>query len=232
MSYRYNIIPKSIQSELLLLFTFAIEMVFVFKFKRVIALVSLWVLCACNEVKEIRLPILGSPSVNGTDTVWPVIKPFSFTNQDGIVVSDSTFNNKIYVADFIFLSCPTICPKMNANLLDVYHTFEHDSSVLFISHTIDPEHDSRERLKQFSENINVSSWKWHFVRGNQDSVYTLAEHSYFSTAYKDSSAPGGYIHSGGFLLIDKQKHIRGVYDGTDDTEKNRLIDDIRILLKE
>jgi protein SCO1/2 len=192
-------------------------------------------LFSCNTINkktELHLPYLGEPIIRGIDTLPPTVKSFSFLNQDSSIVNNSTFHNKIYVADFIFLSCPSICPKMNTEMLKVYNEFINNDTVLFISHTIEPERDRISSLKKYTKSIGVSSEKWHFVTGNRDSICFLAEHSYFSNAYKDSLAEGGFVHSGGLLLIDKQKHIRGVYDGTNDLETNRLINDIRILLKE
>ena len=190
---------------------------------------------ACTTIDKktkLPLPFLGEPIINGTDTIPPTVKNFSFIDQDSNIITNSTFSDKIYVADFIFLSCPSICPKMNTEMLRVYNAFKNNDTVLFLSHTIDPEKDGVRQLKNFAENINVTSKKWHFVTGNQENIYDLAEHSYFSNAYKDSLAEGGFTHTGGLLLIDKNRHIRGVYDGTNDLETNRLISDIRILLKE
>jgi protein SCO1/2 len=189
---------------------------------------------------EKKLPILGEPGVtarqeNGKtayDTIYPVIPPFSFTDQDGLAVNEQSFAGKIYVADFIFLSCPNICPKMTVEMKKVYSTFKANDGILFLSHTIDPEDDSIPRLKAYAAGLEVAGPKWRFVTGNQDTIYHLAEKGYFSTAYKDSTAPGGYVHSGGLLLVDKARHIRGVYNGTDPQETNRLINDINILLKE
>ncbi len=193
----------------------------------------------CSAPQQRKLPVLGDPIIkssivkgeNTSDTIYPKIKDFLFINQDSLVVTNKTFNNKIYIADFIFLSCPSICPLMNKNMLSVYRSFETNPDVLFLSHTIDPENDNISRLKNYSENLSVSSNKWHFVTGNKDSIYSIAD-GYFATAYKDSTAPGGFVHSGGLLLIDKNKHIRGVYDGTNEPEVKRLINDIHILLKE
>lgn len=187
-----------------------------------------------NSTKETRekLPFLGEASIVGNDTVYPAIGNFSFLDQDSQIVTNLTFSGKIYVADFIFLSCPSICPKMNNEMIKVYEEFKNNDTVLFLSHTIDPERDSIKRLKLFSETIKVKSNKWHFVTGEKNIIYEMAEKSYFSNAYKDSTAEGGFVHSGGLLLVDKNRHIRGVYDGTDDVETARLIKDIRILLKE
>ena len=120
---------------------------------------------------------------------------------------------------------------MTKEMFNVYLAFASDPRVLFISHTIDPDHDSVARLKMYAQNLGINTKKWHFVTGNKDSIYHMANKSYFATAYPDSTAPGGFTHSGGFLLIDKEKHIRGVYNGTDPLETKRLISDIEILLK-
>jgi protein SCO1/2 len=183
---------------------------------------------ACSTVPEI--PVLGNPS--GENGVTHTIPEFSFVNQDSVWVTEKTFSNKIYLADFIFLSCPTICPKMNAEMLKAYRIFEHDDRVLFLSHTIDPARDSVKVLKAFAQNLNVSSDKWHFVTGNIDSIYALAEKGYFTSTYPDSTDPGNFIHGGGLLLVDKKRQIRGVYDGTDERETERLIKDVKLLLKE
>lgn len=182
---------------------------------------------ACSEEK---LPVLGKSGSN--DKNAPRIPFFTFVNQDKTEVTSQTFKDKIYVADFIFLSCATICPKMNMEMLKTYKAFETDNRVLFISHTIDPAHDSIPLLKAFAENLGVSSKKWHFVTGNADSIFSIAEKNYFTSAYPDSADKRNFIHSGGLLLVDKNKHIRGVYDGTDANETERLIGDIKLLLKE
>lgn len=114
----------------------------------------------------------------------------------------------------------------------VYEAYKSNSNILYISHTIDPLNDSIPRLKSYSENLGADPKKWFFVTGDKDKIYALAKESYFATAYSDSTAPGGYVHSGGLLLVDKNKHIRGVYDGTDPKETERLITDIKTLLNE
>lgn len=113
-----------------------------------------------------------------------------------------------------------------------YLPYATDGRVAFISHTIDPEHDTILRLKAYAASLGVSSPKWQFVTGNQDSVMSLSEHSYFSTTYPDSTSPGGFTHSGALLLVDKNRHIRGVYNSTKPEETQRLINDIKMLLKE
>lgn len=186
------------------------------------------------------LPILGDPTItrrwsNGKelfDTIYPVVPAFSLTDQDSLPVNEKTFSGHVYVVDFIFLSCPGICPIMTDEMKRTYHFYEHNDQVMFLSHTIDPERDTIPRLKAYADNLQIDNKKWRFVTGNQDTIYQLAYKGYYSKAYKDTSAPGGYIHGGGFLLIDKNRHIRGVYDGTDRNETFRLINDISLLLKE
>lgn len=186
-------------------------------------------LMAC---KDSSLPYLGEPDLVNGEKVYPTIPDFEMMNQDSQMVSQQTLTNKIYVADFIFLSCPTICPVMTKEMYRVYEKFEQDDRVVLLSHTIDPVRDSIPRLKKYADGLGVATNKWHFLRGDQDQVFQLAEESYFSTALPDSTAPGGFVHSGGLLLIDTKKHIRGVYNGTSPNETERLIKDIQVLLKE
>ncbi|MEJ2881433.1 SCO family protein [Pedobacter sp. GR22-6] len=199
--------------------------------KSPLIIILLVFISACSN-NDTRLPILGKAEVVGGETVYPKIKPFLFKDQDGKNVTLETFKDKIYVADFMFLSCPTICPKMTAELKKVYAEFEQNEKVLLLSHTIDPDHDSIPALKKYSETLKVKANKWHFVTGNKKAIYSHAIESYFSTTYEDDSAPGGYLHSGALLLIDTQKQIRGVYDGTDSNETKRLISDLKNLLVE
>ncbi|MDD5149568.1 MAG: SCO family protein [Flavobacterium sp.] len=198
--------------------------------KKIIFILLGCLLSYCSHKPE-KLPFLGNSIDSGNDTIYPKIQDFSFTDQDSTIITNKTFENKIYVADFIFLSCPTICPKMNAELSQVYTVFKDNPKVGFLSHTIDPERDSIKRLKEYTIGAGITK-NWHFVTGNRDSIYSIASKSYYSTAYKDSKEPGGYVHSGGFLLVDKNRFIRGVYDGTNPLETKRLICDIKILLKE
>lgn len=185
-----------------------------------------------------KLPYLGEPMIssheeNGKlvpDTIYPTIPAFSFTNQDGKAITEKTYDG-IYVADFFFTTCPTICPKMKAELLRVYNAFKNEPRVKILSHTIDPEYDTVEVLHEYATRMQVSSDKWNFVTGDKDSIYTIAEY-YLCTAEEAPNEPGGYIHSGALVLIDQQKHIRGVYDGTKPEEVDQLIKDIPILLNE
>lgn len=187
-----------------------------------------------------KLPFLGRKEVrpvnnDGTvtyDTLFHTIADFSFTDQDSVRVTNETFDGHIYVADFFFTTCPTICPIMKTQMLRVYEAFEDNDDVLFLSHTIDPEYDTVALLHDFAERLGVSSKKWHFVTGPRENIYDIGQNSYMVTAMEDENEPGGYIHSGAFILVDKERHIRGLYDGTDENEVNRLMRDISRLLGE
>lgn len=209
-------------------------------FLRLLLIFSALLAVGCTSSLEKKLPILGRSEitmkqVNGAevpDTIYHTIAGFRFLNQDSSWISNETFDGKVYVADFFFTSCPTICPIMKTQMIRVYEEFRNNPEVALLSHTIDPEHDSVAVLREFAERLGVDSNTWHFVTGNKDDIYELGETSYMVVAGEDESAPGGYIHSGAFLLVDKQRRIRGVYDGTVKEDVDQLINDIKLLLKE
>lgn len=187
---------------------------------------------SCSTEQDKPLPIFGERDVVGTDTVYHTIADFKFIDQDSAVITNDTYKDKIYVADFFFTSCRTICPLMKTQMLRVYDSIENDPDVLLLSHTIDPEYDTVGLLHDFADRLGVESDKWHFVTGNKEDIYKIAQTSYFATAMEDKAEPDGFIHSGAFLLIDKQKRIRGKYDGTKEADVNRLLEDIKKLKKE
>lgn len=191
-----------------------------------------FMLSTCSGKKESPLPIFGEREVEGTDTIYHTIADFKFVDQDSSEITNETFKNKIYVADFFFTTCRTICPIMKTQMLRVYDSIQNDPDVLLLSHSIDPEYDTVGLLRDFAERLGVKSSKWHFVTGNKDDIYKIAQTSYFATAMEDKSEPDGFIHSGAFLLIDKDRRIRGKYDGTKEEDVNRLLADIARLEKE
>ena len=197
-----------------------------------VLLLSLCILCSCGNRDEKSLPIFGERDIENGDTIYHTIADFKFVDQDSSEVTNDTFRDKIYVADFFFTSCRTICPKMKTQMLRVYDSVEKDPEVLLLSHTIDPEYDTVGLLKDFAERLGVKSDKWHFVTGNKEEIYNIAQTSYFATALEDKSEPDGFIHSGAFLLIDKHQRIRGKYDGTVEEDVNRLLKDIEKLKQE
>ena len=194
-----------------------------------VAVVSILESC---KTKELPLPIFGERNVVNGDTLFHRIAPFAFVDQDSAVVTNATFHGKVYVADFFFTSCRTICPIMKTQMLRVYEATRDMPDVQIISHTIDPEYDTVALLRDFATRLGVESGRWHFVTGVKDSIYKIAQTSYFATALEDKSEPDGFIHSGAFLLIDRQGRIRGKYDGTKEEEVNRLIVDIKKLRRE
>lgn len=182
--------------------------------------------------QEKPLPIFGQREFVGSDTVYHRIAKFQFVDQDSTLVTNETFDDQIYVSDFFFTSCRTICPIMKTQMLRVYEQTAELPDVKLLSHSIDPEYDTVALLHDFAGRLGVSSERWHFVTGVKDSIYKLAQTSYFATAMEDKSEPEGFIHSGAFLLIDKQQRIRGKYDGTKEDDVNRLLVDIKRLRKE
>ena len=196
-----------------------------------VLLLPLCILSSCIKGEK-PLPIFGERDIENGDTIYHTIADFKFVDQDSSEVTNDTFKDKIYVADFFFTSCRTICPKMKTQMLRVYETVEKDPEVLLLSHTIDPEYDTVGLLKDFAERLGVQSNKWHFVTGDKEQIYEIAQTSYFATALEDKSEPDGFIHSGAFLLIDKHQRIRGKYDGTVEEDVNRLLKDIEKLKKE
>ena len=198
--------------------------------------------CTPSENKESeRLPILGRREAievkneqgeQVTDTLYHTISDFSFTNQDREEITNASFDDKIYIADFFFTSCQTICPPMKAQMLRVHDFIAEMPEVEILSHTLDPKHDSVEVLKEFSERLGANPEKWHFVTGDKNEIYRVGQSSYLVTAREDASEPGGYLHDARFVLVDKERRIRGVYDGTKPDQVDRLMKDIPKLLKE
>ncbi|MHA6248293.1 SCO family protein [Pontibacter sp. CAU 1760] len=204
-------------------------------------MLSVGALYGCGESAsyEKTLPILGEreaieKEVNGQtviDTLYHQVPDFAFVNQDSQQVTQQTVDGKIYVTDFFFTSCPSICPKMKSQMLRVYEKFQDNPNIVLLSHSIDPEHDTVAVLKDYAERLGVQSDKWHFLTGEKDRIYDMAN-SYLVAAQEDGQADGGFTHGGHFILVDGQRRIRGVYDGTEETSVDQLIQDIPLLLNE
>jgi len=197
-----------------------------------------FIVVSCGENSGSKLPILGRQEykeVNGKlDTIFHTVPDYSFVDQDSIEVTPSTFQNKIYVADFFFGTCPTICPVMKQQMLRVYDAYKDNPNFAILSHTIDPEHDTVAYLKDFSVKLGVpDNQTWHFVTGDKDEIYEIGSAAgYMVPVGEDADAPGGYIHSGAFILVDQERRIRGFYDGTKPMDVTALINDIPKLLAE
>jgi len=205
---------------------------------RVILLLSTLLLAsACNNNNSLRVygpkvPVTridnGKTIVDSVDYSIPV---YTFTDQDSMTVDSNAVNGKIFVADFFFTSCPSICPKMMAEMLKVNDKYKDNKEVAILSYSIDPVRDSVTRLKLYQKKLGIEGGQWHFLTGNKDSIYHLAE-KYLVSAGEDPDAPGGHIHSGNFVLVDKHKRIRGYYDGTTDEGTEKLMSQMDILLGE
>jgi protein SCO1/2 len=185
----------------------------------------------CNLPGSDKLPILGERDVVDGDTIYHTIPDFEFVNQDSQRVTNSTFENKVYIADFFFVSCPTICPKVTKQMRRIYDQYKDDDRVLLVAHSIDPKRDTVGRLHSYANSMGVSSDKWHFLTGEKDDIYEIAD-DYFSIAIEDPDMPGGFDHSGRLILIDPNRYVRSFCDGTDPESVDRFMKDIDILLAE
>ena len=191
----------------------------------------------------IKLEIIGEKDESGNDHM---IGEFSFLNQYSNVINNDSMLGNIYIADFFFTTCPTICPVMTRNMAYVQEKLKVYPDLRFLSHTVDPDTDTPERfldyineMKQYNIMINLNNWD--FVTGEKDAIYEIAK-SYFVNVSPDSLAPGGFLHSEYFVLIDKEGRVRsgidksgnvlGVYDGTNDAQMKDLVNDVKVLMAE
>lgn len=193
-----------------------------------IVLLSLALGC---QTKSDRLPILGEKFIEGQDTVYHTIQPFSYLNQDSLSVTQATFADKIYVADLFFTSCPTICPKVMSQMLRLQEEFAVEERLNFLSMSMDYRKDSVPILKRYADKVGINGDKWHLVQLNKDEIEKVAN-EYFSIAYEDESVPGGFDHSGRLMLVDKEGRIRAYCNGTDEASVNEFMPKIRQLLAE
>lgn len=209
--------------------------------KRLIgALAVLLIASACkfNAQDKTKLPIYGNrtpvtKTVDGktvTDTVYQTIPDFKTVNQYGDSITSKSLNGNIYVADFFFTTCPSICPIMHRNMLNVYQAYKNDKDVKIISYTIDPKHDSVNVLKKYADKLDIAGNTWWLLQGKKEEIYKLSE-SYL-VRKPEEDAKQLFIHDGYFILVDKQKRIRGTYDGTMPDQVNHLIADIKTLKAE
>lgn len=196
--------------------------------------VALLALISCKETKvtnEVLLPFFGEKKIVNDDTVYHTIKPFLFINQYNENVTEQSTEGKVYVADFFFASCQSICPQMSSQLTHVQRAFEKNDSVLILSHTVNPLHDTVEVLNDYAIQYGAIKNKWHLLTGNKKDIYDLAKESYLVNALQDDGTPEGFLHSELFVLVDAKKRIRGYYDGTDSLAVVKLINDITLLTK-
>jgi len=177
------------------------------------------------------LPYYGDKTIGPKgDTVFHAVMDFSLLNQEGKTITQKDLQGKIYVADYFFANCKSICPKMSTQLERVQERFKNEPSFLILSHSVDPLRDSVSALKQYAQLHGADSRKWFFLTGDKKQLYDLARHSYLVTATQGNGGADDFVHTEQFALIDKEKHIRGFYDGTDPEAVNRMMVDIDQLL--
>ncbi|MGF7073098.1 SCO family protein [Mucilaginibacter sp. 3215] len=203
-----------------------------------IGIIIITLVNACKSNTKSALPILGyktpvTKTVDGkavTDTEYATIPPFKFVNQYADTITQKNLDGKIYVADFFFTTCPSICPVMHRNMLNVYKEFKDDDNFRIISHTIDPKYDTVPVLKRYADKLGIAGNTWWLLHGEKGDTYKIAK-SYLQSV-SEKNPKGEYIHDGFFILIDKQKRLRGTYEGTDPAEVTKLIADIKTLKAE
>jgi protein SCO1/2 len=168
-----------------------------------------------------------------TDTIYPTVPFFYFRNQDSLLKKSTDFKGKVWIADFFFTSCPTICPKMTKNLRFLNNNLKDlASDIQFMSFSINPDFDTPSQLKRYKEHYQINSKNWDFLTGNEDETHRLGIENFQIFAGRDDEAEGGFAHSGAFTLVDKEGFVRGVYLGTDIKQVKQLEQDVRLLLKE
>jgi len=185
--------------------------------------------CEQNEMKE--LPRIGQHTYSNGDTIFYTIPAFDFVNQDNVSVNNASLKEHIYVSDFFFTSCPTICPKVKKQMLRLYKKYQKDDIIRLVSHTLDPKRDTPEVLKKFAGNLNVDTDKWMFLTGDKDEIREMAL-KYFVSVMEDEELPGGLDHSGKIVVVDKAGHVRAFAEGTDPDDVTELMDEIDILIAE
>ncbi|MEL7532089.1 MAG: SCO family protein [Bacteroidota bacterium] len=189
--------------------------------------------CGSEQAAETGpLPYLGENIISDKgDTIYYKIPAFGFVDQDSTWVTDESVDSKIYVTDFFFTSCLSICRKMKQQMLKVHEVYAEDEEIMLLSHTIDPNYDSVEVLKEYADDLDLMSDHWRFLTGDKDSIYAMGAR-YFVAANEDPNSQDGFYHTDVFTLVDKERRVRGVYHGTDSLDVKRLIVDIERLKQE
>lgn len=197
--------------------------------------------CSSSKQKKHVLPFIGNfdieyklvDGVEVTDTIYPKIPFFHFTNEFGKEITSSQLKGKVWIADFFFTSCQTICPLMTTNLKRLNKsTQDLKDEVQFISFSIDPERDTPLTLMKYKTHHGIKSANWTFLTGDEEKTHFLGIENFQIFAGRDEESQGGFAHSGAFTLVDKEGFVRGVYLGTDAKQVEKLEKDLRLLLSE
>jgi protein SCO1 len=176
-----------------------------------------------------RLEIYGPKEPAGNDTLYHTIGDFKLISHTGDSLSLQNLKGKIFIADFFFATCQTICPEMSMQMKRVQEAYRDDNEILLVSHSVNPVQDTVEALAAYATEYEAIPGKWFFLTGDKPQIYDLARKSYFITAMEGDGGPGDFIHSEKLVLVDKEGRIRGYYDGTDYEDVNKLIDEIKVL---
>ena len=198
----------------------------------------LFIFISCDEVSKKQLPIYNPTDFNPKLVDKSIrnvsdnhrVKDFNLINQNGIKVSSKDYENKIYVVDFFFTSCPSICPIMTNNMLLIQEEFIKNNDIMLLSISVTPEIDNVQVLKKYAIKKGVIDSKWNITTGSKKHIYELAGKSYFAVLDQGDGGLQDFIHTPNFILVDTKKQIRGIYDGTVENEISRLIQDINILV--
>ncbi|MBK7010244.1 MAG: SCO family protein [Saprospiraceae bacterium] len=201
------------------------------KSKLILGALTVLTLSCQPGTKGDKLPVLGNPVTENGVTKEHTIRPFTYFSQDSTVITNDSLANSIYIADFFFTSCPSICPRVMKQMLRLHDEFKNVNGVRLVSFTLDPKRDSIGKLSVYAENIGVKSDKWLFLTGDKDFTLDLAD-DFFVAALEDPSAPGGFDHSGKIILVDKKGRVRSFCEGTDPTTIPDFIKDVHALLNE
>jgi len=177
------------------------------------------------------LPILGRSYVEDGITIHHQIPDFALLNQDSVIITNKDLENFIYISDFFFMSCPTICPRVKKQMLRLYDEYNDNAQIKFVSHSVDGKRDTPSALKLYAKNLDVDTENWMFLTGERGAVIDIAD-DYFVAAFEDADAPGGYDHSGKIILVDKNRHVRAFCEGTDPDDVNDFFGDVEKLLDE
>ena len=192
--------------------------------EKVLLLVFISLILGCVQDKK-ELPYLGETITENGITKHHTVDLFSHYNQDSVEINNEKMSSYIYIADFFFTSCPSICPKVMKEMTKIYDAVKNEDDIKLITFTIDPKRDNVAKLKLYSNNLNIDHSKWFFLTGDKDKTLELAN-SFFVVALEDESAPGGFDHSGKIILVDKSGHVRSFSEGTDPESTPGLIKDI------
>ena len=186
------------------------------------SIIILIIFCFVSCQNDKPLPIIGNQPV----------ADFQFVNQDSQIITNKTFDGKIYIANFFFTSCTTICPGMNRVIKSIFDEHKTEPNLMFLSHSIDFKYDTPERLKKYADKLGLKGNRWQFAHGNKSEIYSIAEHSYMSAVIEDNKAKENFIHQGYLLLVDKNRQLRGAYDSDNEEQVAQLKAGVDKLLRE